>query len=69
MSEHGLNASQQSLAKQGSEKTMTTSQVAYPTKPRTLVVCSLIGRQSSMVGKGGPAMRNKRQAAYEDCFK
>ena len=68
-SEDEFNASEVSLATQGDEKRMTTSRDTYPTEPRILVACSLIGVQSSMIGIGRRAIRDKRQAAREKCCK
>ena len=66
-SEDELNASEVSLATHGDDKRITTSRDAYPTEPRILVACSLIGVQSSIIGIGRPAVRNKRQATREKC--
>ena len=46
---------------------MTISRDAYPTEPRILVTCGLVGVQSNIIGKGGPAIRNRKQAAREKC--
>ena len=68
-SEDECNASGVSLATQGDEKRMTTLRDAYPTKPRILVVCSLVGVQPSIISIGRRAIRDKRQAAREKSCK
>ena len=68
-SEDEFNASEASFATQGDEKRMTDSRDAYPTEPGILVACSLIGLHSSIIGIGRPAIRNRRQAAHENCCK
>ena len=64
-SEDEFNVSGVSPATQGDEKRMATSGDAYPTEPRILIACSLIGVESSIIGIGRPAIRDKRQAARE----
>ena len=68
-SEDGFNASGANLAIHRDEERMTTSLDAYPTEPRILVACSLIGVQAGIIGIGRRAIRDKRQAAREKCCK
>ena len=67
-SEDAFNASKVSLATQSDEKRMKISRDAYPTEPRILVVCGLVGVRSRIIGVGRPAIRNRRQACHEKCY-
>ena len=62
-----FNASEESLGKM--TRGMAISRHAYPTEPRIIVACGLIDVQSNNIGRGGPAICNRRQAAREKCYK